>query len=639
MIVLSPSEAPVVSIVVIGWRSASSLLDCLDAIARTATEVPYEVIVVLNEPHQDLATRVGREVSGARIFTFRTNLGFGGAVNYGVSQSRAPNVVLLNDDALVMPNWLEELVATLGRRPNCEVVGCTYLHADGTLQEAGSVVWSSGRTAAVGDREADSSFAGYERRVDYCSGGALLVTRSAWDRVGGFDEAFYPAYYEDLDLCLRIAATGGEIWYQPLARVVHARGSSTTDAVRSFLLDLNCERFRARWGTWLAERAEIDTVEEAVWVAMGRPLRVLVIDDRVPSHRLGSGFGRMYDSLEAMSSDPGLAVTFFPQTGDPTPSPELSRMGVRVVNDLDRHLQTPGVGFDVVVVSRPHNMRYFGSVLDRELPGVPVIFDAEALYHRRLELQAELATDADERDRLLAESQTMRDDEARILQTVDHVVCISRREASLAEQLTDAPVTVVEPWLTSPTATGALFDERAHVGFVAGWMAGPGGPNNDALLWYAREVMPRVRARIPWCRLLVTGAAPPSDVSWLESPALTFVGEVQDLAEFYNAMRVVISPTRFGAGVKLKTVEAIQYCVPVVATSEGAAGLDGRHRSVTIVHDDPASFADAVVSLVSDRGAWERARARLEDITPAEVSTSAGVGMWPALVRNAASVV
>ena len=95
-----------------------------------------------------------------------------------------------------------------------------------------------------------------------------------------------------------------------------------------------------------------------------------------------------------------------------------------------------------------------------------------------------------------------------------------------------------------------------------------------------------MRAAVPGCRLLVTGADPPEDVAWLDGTAVHFAGRVRDLAGFYNGIRAAVSPTRFGAGVKLKTVEAVQYGVPVVCTEEAANGLSAELRSAVWVASD-----------------------------------------------------
>ena len=343
----------------------------------------------------------------------------------------------------------------------------------------------------------------------------------------------------------------------------------------------------------------------------------------------------MLDTLKALSSEPGLAVTFHPVLPASEVDVALRAMGVRVVDDLDAHISEPGVVYDAAIISRPHNYAHYSGRLRARYPDLPIIYDAEALYSRRLEMQASLATNRDDRAGYSAEAEEMKEIEHRILSDADHVVCISDAEAEAVRGLTESPVSVVDPWLASPGGTaGKSFAERSHVGFVAGWLPGPGGPNSDALLWYAKHVMPILRARVPWCRLLVTGRAPPADVTWLESYAVTFVGEVPDLADFYESVRVVISPTRFGAGVKLKSVEAIQYGVPVVATSEGAAGLSDEVAELVSIRDDPEGFADAVAAFVADESAWTRRRDALVSFA-ASGRTRHVEAVWPALVHSA----
>jgi glycosyltransferase involved in cell wall biosynthesis len=93
-----------------------------------------------------------------------------------------------------------------------------------------------------------------------------------------------------------------------------------------------------------------------------------------------------------------------------------------------------------------------------------------------------------------------------------------------------------------------------------------------------------------------------------------FEGQVSNMAEFYGRMRACIVPLRYGAGVKIKTVEALQYGVPTVATKVGAEGIDLRGTSALLVADDAREFADGLVSLLSDRVAWEQRRAEIEKL-------------------------
>lgn len=633
MISIPQFERPTVCIVVIGWREAPLLLDSLASVVASVDTVPYEVRIVLNEPTASLVRAVNENVRGAAVHRFRANLGFGGAANFAVATSDAPYVALLNDDCIVEMQWLEELLDIHQRRERCAIAGSRFLNPDGSLQEAGSVLWADGSTWAVGDGN-NCVDANFERQADYCSAGSVLIKRVAWDEVGGFDDRYYPAYYEDVDLSLRIKQRGWEIWYQPRSVVRHARSSSTEPGFRSAISSLARDIFLDIWRDVLISRRMAPEVELALWDAMDRPTRVLVLDDTIPDRSAGSGYGRMYDALKVLSGDPELHVAFHPRLGASDDFVDgLPR--VRVVKDLVSHLKTAGVEYDAVVVSRPHNAQIFAETIASYLPHAPVIYDAEAMYSRRLDAESELCALEREAAALRAQAADMRVVEAAILARSDAVVSISDGEAELARRHATCPVYVVEPWLDGTRITTNPFSSRAHIGLIAGWAAGPGSPNCDGLLWFAHEVLPRVRARIPWCRLLVTGNDPPSDVTWLAGPAVEFVGLVPEIADFYDRIRVVVSPTRFGAGVKLKTVEAVQHGLPVVATREASVGLTAELRRAVWTTDDPDEFAGALIALVSDEAAWKYQRKLATDAARGAALASRGVGMWTDIVRAA----
>lgn len=633
MITLNRSDDPIVSLIVVGWRDAPHLTTCLGSVATGLRDIAYEVLVVLNEPTASLRDQVARDVTGARVWVFRSNLGFGGAVNYAAAHASGEFLLLINDDSIIESGYLAPLIDIMRRRQRCAIAGTTYLHPDGSLQEAGSVIWQDGTTSAVGDGRS-VGYMYFERKVDYCSGGSVLIRKSVWDELGGFDERYYPAYYEDVDLCLRAAAHGWEVWYEPLASLRHIRSASSGASFRALLGARGLHTFRERWADVLAEQCAPGQVESAVWQAMGHPIRVLVIDDLVPQAVLGSGYGRMLDALASLAADDSLHVAFHPRMGDATPSDVLATLGIRGIADLESHLATPDVSYEVVVVSRPHNAEIFRPLLAERLPDAEIIYDAEALFHRRILMQTNRCNDASEREALQAEASRMRELEVELAQWADRTVCISEVEAAILRAKTSKPVEVVEPWLSAPTPTTADFTMREHIGFVAGWSAGPGSPNADGLVWFAKYVLPKVRAAVPTCRLLVTGQNPPDDVSWMAGTAVEFVGSVPNLWGFYNGLRAVVSPTRIGAGVKLKTVESIQYGVPVVSTSEGASGLPVRLRAAVWEADDPDDFARVLISLVTDLVAWERTRKALLDACEPTALERRGVGRWPEIIHE-----
>ena len=136
-----------------------------------------------------------------RVIANGENRGFVDACNQGAEAARGRHLVFLNNDTVVLPGWLDKLVATVERDARAGAVGSLFLYPDGRVQEAGAVVWSNGGTFHYGwGRSAEDRRFAFAREVDYCSGASLLIRRELFERLGGFDRRYAPAYYEDKDL-------------------------------------------------------------------------------------------------------------------------------------------------------------------------------------------------------------------------------------------------------------------------------------------------------------------------------------------------------------------------------------------------------------------------------------------------------
>jgi glycosyltransferase involved in cell wall biosynthesis len=195
--------------------------------------------------------------------------------------------------------------------------------------------------------------------------------------------------------------------------------------------------------------------------------------------------------------------------------------------------------------------------------------------------------------------------ERSVWREVDVALYLSDEEAAIVSAMEpDATARAIVPYCFTDFATARTAPPKPVILFVAGF-AHP--PNQEAVLWFVDHVLPLVHERAPSAKLAIVGSNPAPRVLALAGDDISVAANVSDveLREFYRTSRVAVVPLRYGAGVKLKVVEALREGLPLVTTPVGAQGLPGLDKVVSIC-DDPRSFADAVCKLLEDDGVWVR---------------------------------
>ena len=268
----SPS-APRVSVIIPAAARPELLYACLRSLAMHGPRrIPFETLVVLNAPASAAEALLAATVTGVRIVSSPVNLGLAGAGNRGRALARGEYLVLLHDDAEVEPGWLEALVAAADAHSKAGAVGGKVLHPDGSLQNAGMILWQDATTAPpwIGPPPPPSAF-DRPRAVDYCGTSSLLVRAATWDAVGGLDERFFPAYYVDVDLGMAIRRRGQVVWYEPRSVIRHHRGASGDLRFRLFVTNRNRQLFLDKWASALTEHEpRIENSPAAIERALAR---------------------------------------------------------------------------------------------------------------------------------------------------------------------------------------------------------------------------------------------------------------------------------------------------------------------------------------------------------------------------------
>jgi GT2 family glycosyltransferase/glycosyltransferase involved in cell wall biosynthesis len=250
------AQTPRVSIIILNWNRSEMTAACVRYVLRHTQCHRYEVIIVDNGSSPTEIATLHQSGVPARIIELGSNRYFGEANNIAAEQARGEYLVFLNNDAFVHEGWLEPLVDTIERLPNVGAVGSRLIYPDGSLQEAGALVSWDGIANQLGkfspiDEERYSSL----RQVDYVSAAALLMRRQDFLDVLGFDLCWEPAYFEDVDLCLKLRASGKPIYYCPNSIVTHVENATSLDKGHSLKLEnviqVNRMTFVSRWGNYL----------------------------------------------------------------------------------------------------------------------------------------------------------------------------------------------------------------------------------------------------------------------------------------------------------------------------------------------------------------------------------------------------
>jgi O-antigen biosynthesis protein len=234
------------------------------------TSKPFELIVVDNASPDNSAAALRDGIVGANLITADHNLGFGGGNNRAAREARAPLICMFNPDARVTAGWLEPLIAVL-EDPMVGAVAPALFSGDGTLQEVGAVIDHWGYTGPLGTRGFGQPVPAQSSRVcvDYASAACLLMRTDVFRSVDGFDPIYRLAYYEDVDLCMRLWERGLKVYGEPASQVIHLGGGTVTPVVSQALWHHNRSVFLHRWEDELFKRPSFkeatDEELQALW--------------------------------------------------------------------------------------------------------------------------------------------------------------------------------------------------------------------------------------------------------------------------------------------------------------------------------------------------------------------------------------
>lgn len=218
--------------------------NCVDSLKK-ASKDGIELIIVDNGSDQQ-SFELLKKLKPERLICDGINHGVAGAFNIGASLAKGEILIFVTHDVILHSDCIDYIVETSVSNPLYGAIGCKLLYPDNLhIQHAGAYLkYPRCIGYHYGRFEEDQGQYDKPMLVDYVTGAVFGVPKKLWEKVDGFDERFYPAYYEDSDFCFRLNQMGYKSFYQPKAIAIHGENSSTKTNSKTRLRYLHQNRFR-----------------------------------------------------------------------------------------------------------------------------------------------------------------------------------------------------------------------------------------------------------------------------------------------------------------------------------------------------------------------------------------------------------
>lgn len=629
------TEGPVIA--VLSWNRVNLLKRCLESVFEK-TDHPCRVCVV-DQASTD-GTKKYLERLGDRIdrISPEKNVGFVHGNNLVMAKYPDRDVVLLNNDTVVTEGWLRALVERGESEERIGVVGAKLVHPDGRLQAAGCEIYSDASGREIGKFDDPERWI-YDRvsEPDYVSGACLYVKREVLNETGFLDERFAPAYWEDTDLCFSARKAGFRVVYEPRSVVVHHEGGSFGGpGARSKSNELqarNRPKFVAKWAEELAKRRR--NVYE-IPPAPGKE-KILVILPFLPVYDKAAGEMRWFHTLKILAER--YQVVFLARNG---------RDGIRYINPLEEwgvtvfHTDTEklravgceGAGpiwidlpellrrndFKAVIVGFYHMAAQYYREIREHSPRSLLIVDSYDVAFLRERRKAEVSGKEED----LWRAEETRRIELSWYRKADMVLTVTERdrEVLLAENPSlrvgiSTDIHPVPPLEWNP--------DRKDLVFIGNYNH---QPNEDAVVHFVNDVLPRIHERLPDVTFHIVGNNPTPAVNALAGDRVNVTGYVPEILPWLRDCRVCVVPLRYGAGLKGKVGQAMAAGIPQVSTRIGAEGMGLTHGRDILIADGAREFADAVVRLYEDEDLRKKIASNARELVAERYSAENAARYW-----------
>jgi O-antigen biosynthesis protein len=610
---LPTSTEPLVSIVIPVYNNWWVTYRCLRALQSNSDSTPYEIIVV-DDASTDQTKEALKCLRGITVIRNLTNAGYLISTNRGASKASTTSnyLVLLNNDTEPIDGWLDSLYESIDKDKSVAIVGSALIYPNGVLQEAGGQIFVGGNAWNLGrgGNPFSSQFA-FTREVDYCSAASVIIRRSFWLDVDGFDTRYVPAYCEDSDLALAAWNKGFKVMYEPKSWVIHyeglSHGKSTSFGLKKYQIANNRKLFekwepdlRNHWEDIGVPRFEASRDSKGI---------VVVCDRQLPSLTRDAGSLRTVQIIRHIQALGYHAVLVCVDNSTTQRDKDLLQStGVEVHQNLSDFYESLFFRRDrlrAIWTIRQEVYDFFAKNLRKIAPSAIFIADLMDIKYRQN----------------YDPSSGIANGQLKIANEVDHVILVSEVEAREFNKQSKTSLTSVVWAEYEPQKNELDWDNTNGLIFIGGFRH---LPNLEGIQWFADRVIPLLNDLGFSAPIRVIGSGLSAEkMAELASKGLQMFGPIEDISAIYKQSRIAIVPLLTGAGRKGKVGEALSYGIPIVSTSVGTEGFSDTINSGMIVADTPAEMAKAIYELHENLELWNSASRLGKDYCKSNLSSMA----------------
>jgi GT2 family glycosyltransferase/glycosyltransferase involved in cell wall biosynthesis len=594
---LPTSTDPLVTIVIPVYNNWWVTYVCLRALQSNTDSTPYEIIVV-DDGSSDYTSEALDNIRGITVVRNLNNIGYLLSTNRGAAQAAATSkyLVLLNNDTEPVNGWLDNLYKKIEGDDTIAIVGSALIYPDGTLQEAGGQIFSGGNAWNLGrsGNPLNGMFL-FSREVDYCSAASVIVRKSFWLDVNGFDTQYLPAYCEDSDLALSAWNKGFRVMYEPKSWVIHheglSHGTDTDTGLKKHQITNNqklIEKWESdlkdHWGDFGVGRFESTRNSKGI---------VVVCDSQLPSLTRDAGSIRTVQIIKHIQAlGYHVVLACLDNTTTQVDLDYLQSQGVEIHQNLEDFIETLRARrsrIKAIWTIRHEVYDFFSEHLREIAPSAIFISDLMDLKYKE-EYNIESG---------ISESQT------RIAEQVQKVILVSELEAVRYNNQTKLDKAIVLWAEYEPQEKVLQWLNTSGLIFVGGFRH---LPNLEGIQWFADHVVPELnnlKFNGP-VRVVGSGLSVQKKAEFQEK-GIEILGSQEDIEGIYLQSRIAIVPLLTGAGRKGKVGEALAFGIPIVSTSVGVDGFANVENAGITVADSPVEMAKAIYALHEQQEIWKGA--------------------------------